>query len=128
MNAVVASLIVIALLAAAGCSGKRDDASTASAVSRQETEKPSLLSAMASKNPDAVRQVSAKLKEEGEDPSKFHTRIEEKDGGSILVFRLFHEDTFLSKNRNVVGNPSGKDREILFDSRTGKASRSSFYQ
>jgi hypothetical protein len=99
-----------------------------STASRRENQAPPLLSAAASKFSEAVLHVSAKLKEEGEDPSEFHAEIEEKDGGAVLVFRLTHKDTFLPKNRNVIGNPSGKDREIRFDTRTRAASRSSFYQ
>jgi len=108
---------------------KKEVATEKNSVSRRESQKPPLLTELASKYSQAVKQVSAQLKKEGEEPAEFHATIEEKAGGKILVFSLIHKDTYvIREKKNVRGNPSGKDRSISYDVQTGVASRSLFYQ
>ena len=108
---------------------KKETVGNQNSVSRRESQKPPLLTELASKYPLAVKQISAQLKKEGDEPAEFHATVEEKTDGKILVFSLIHKDTYvIREKKNVRGNPSGKDRSISYDVQTGVASRSLFYQ
>ena len=108
---------------------KKEAASEQNSAPRRESQKPPLLTELASKYPQAVKQVSAQLKKEGAEPAEFHATIEEKAGGKILVFSLVHKDTYVRREKqNLRGNPSGKDRSMEYDLQTNTASQSKFYQ
>jgi len=95
----------------------------------RNSPKPPLLTDLASKYPQAVKQVSAQLKKEGEEPAEFHATVEEKAGGKFLVFSLVHKDTYVRREKqNLRGNPSGKDRSMEYDLQTNTASQSALYQ
>ena len=88
------------------------------------------LADFASKYPQAVKQVSVRLRAEGEEPSEFYVYAVAEESGDILNFQLVHKDTYLLmlENQNFLGNPSGKDRSIRYNTNTGIASQSLFSQ
>jgi hypothetical protein len=89
---------------------------------------PWLLSDVPPKYQEAAKAVALVLVREKEEPKEFKAEVEEKEGGEVFVFHLWHVSAFASENRNAPGNPGGKCRDISFYSRTGKASRSMFWQ
>lgn len=61
----------------------------------------------------------ARLKENNENPDDFYATTEtgEKSGlnGHLITFYLYHKDDFKPENCNTIGNPSGKDRVMVYD-------------
>jgi hypothetical protein len=89
---------------------------------------PRLLSDVPPKYQEAAKAVALVLVREKEEPKEFKAEVEEKEGGEVFVFHLWHVSAFVPENRNAPGNPGGKCRDISFNLRTGKASRSVFWQ
>ena len=89
---------------------------------------PWLLSDVPPKYQEAAKAVALVLVSEKEEPKEFKAEVEEKEGGEVFVFHLWHVSAFPPENRNARGNPGGKCRDISFNSRTGKASRSMSWQ
>jgi hypothetical protein len=82
---------------------------------------------------DAAKAVATILLVEKEVPEEFRAVVEEADDGT-LVFHLWHVSAFEVKREaaargfSVIGNPGGKCRDIVFDTKSGKASSSLFWQ
>jgi len=72
------------------------------------------------------------LKQEKENPDDFFAKVQvgEKSGlmGFLLTFHLSHKDDFKSENCNKIGNPSGKSRDIVYDTNQEKIIKSLFWR
>ena len=66
---------------------------------------------------EAARAVAASVSHEGEKPSEFFAEIEPEKGGRILVFHLWHKSAFTRENIGSPGNPGGKCRDVLYDTK-----------
>jgi hypothetical protein len=77
---------------------------------------------------EAVRTVAAALAEYGERAEEFQADVEPKEDGQILLFHLWHESAFEPRNRNVVGNPGGKCRDVRYDVKQRKVTQTLFWQ
>jgi hypothetical protein len=75
-----------------------------------------------------VRTVAESLVENGERAEEFYADVEPKEEGQILLFHLWHESAFESRNRNVPGNPGGKCRDVRYDVRQRKVMQTQFWQ
>jgi len=128
MKAIIIISIIFSAFIVSACGTKRETINKQNGVTHKETPRAPLLADLASKYPQAVQQVSAKLKELGEEPSEFHATVEERNNGAVLVFNLTHKDTYLRQdaaalqNLIISGNPSGKDGQIIYDTNTGAIS------
>ena len=75
----------------------------------------------------AINAVMQKIKENGENPEDFFVimQIGEKFGlnGYVITFQLMHKDGFRQENCSKVGNPSGKDRIMSYDTNQDKIIR-----
>jgi hypothetical protein len=67
-----------------------------------------------------VRAVQKDLISKRENPAEFRTWIRKIDDGKTLVFSVIHLTSLEERYRNSLGNPSGKDRAIVFDIASGK--------
>jgi len=76
----------------------------------------------------AAAAVATYLTQKGENPKEFFANVERMPNGKELVFRLWHRTAFEPQNRNVVGNPGGKNRDVYFDIESGSVSRMLFWQ
>jgi hypothetical protein len=76
----------------------------------------------------AAAAVATFLTQKGENPKEFFAKIERAPSGKELVFHLWHQTAFEPQNRNVVGNPGGKNRDVYFDISSGTVSRMLFWQ
>jgi hypothetical protein len=66
------------------------------------------------------------LAAENEDPREFQAEVEEKEG--MVVFHLRHSSAFAAENIGAMGNPGGRCRDIVYDVKNRKSSRSIFWQ
>ena len=86
------------------------------------------LSAFPKKYQNATKVVIERLKQDKENPEDFFVKISEfeKSGlnGSLLTFELSHKDDFKPENINTIGNPSGKSRNIVYDTNQNKIIKS----
>ena len=112
-------LIVFAFVLIAACS-KAPDAS--------EVRRYVKFSELSSDYTNATNKVINQLIAEGENPIDYFVLIEYTKSTDELLYIIVHKDTFLRKNQDHVGNPSGKDRFIHYSLRTGTVSRSLFAQ
>ena len=67
----------------------------------------------------AVKAVVASLLIEGENPAEFRAEIEGPQNGT-LTFHLWHQSAFRPENRNVVGNPGGRCRDVKIDLKSNR--------
>ena len=81
------------------------------------------LSALDDKYQTAASAVAASLIDRKENPSEFRACVWEEDNGATIMFSLVHIDDFLPQHRGAIGNPSGKDREIVYDTKAAKITR-----
>ena len=72
----------------------------------------------------ALEAVTEELKQKNENPNDFYTIIEvfEKSGlnGYLITYHLLHKDDFKPENCNKSGNPSGKSRDMVYDTNQDK--------
>lgn len=97
------------------------------ASTKQESTLPRL-SEVHPRYQDAASAVAAVLVGEKEEPKEFRVRVEEKHGGKVLVFRLWHDSAFTPENERFIGNPGGRCRDIEYDVESRKASQSLYWQ
>lgn len=68
--------------------------------------------------------VVEKLKQDKESPDDFYatTKVVEKSGlnGYLITYHLLHKDDFNPENCNKLGNPSGKGRDMVYDTNQEK--------
>ena len=76
---------------------------------------------------EAAKSVAAVLASEKEDPREFKAEVQEK-GETAYVFHLWHISAFTPGNKGAVGNPGGRCRDIVYDVKSRKASKSVFWQ
>ena len=76
----------------------------------------------------AAAAVAQFLTQKGENPKEFFANVEHAPGDKDLVFHLWHQTAFEPQNRNVVGNPGGKNRDVYFDVGSGTVTRMLFWQ
>ena len=82
----------------------------------------------------AVDSVTASLARHGMNPSEFRAVVQELAEERKYVFHLHHVSAFAARREaaqsgvHVLGNPGGKSCVIVFDRRTGKASRPMLWQ
>lgn len=96
---------------------------------RPETSLP-LLSSLADFPPDirqAATSVYESIKAKGEPPEEFRADVK-PDGTNVLVFHLWHESAMYSGNRNAVGNPGGKCRDVLYDTQSRRVTGTFFWK
>ena len=90
------------------------------------------LSGFSEKYQNAINAVIEKLKDDGENPDDFYAKFEEfeKSGlnGSLITFHLSHKDDFTPENRNKRGNPSGKSRDMVYDTNQEKIIKEALWQ
>jgi hypothetical protein len=84
--------------------------------------------AFAAEHRDAVQAVAASLADGGDRPAEFYADLEPEQGGQALVFHLWHESAFEPRNRDTVGNPGGKCRDVRYDLRQRKVTQTVFWQ
>jgi len=77
---------------------------------------------------EAARTVAGALAQTGERAEEFYAEVEPQEGGQRLIFHLWHESAFEAENRNVVGNPGGKCRDVYYDARQHKVTQTLFWQ
>ena len=77
---------------------------------------------------EAATAVAAYLAQRGEDPRQYHVTVAESPRGDELEFHVTHERTFAPENRNVDGNPSGKDGVVYYDNRARRVTKMLFSQ
>ena len=100
---------------------------------KKESVAPRRLSELPEKYQDAAKAVAAILVGEKEDPKELRATVEEGDG-KLWIFQLWHVSAFeemrnaKAKGYSVIGNPGGKCRNIAYDLKSGKASRSMLWQ
>jgi hypothetical protein len=122
IQSIYSATLVLALFF--GCPG----AVNAAEAKKGPSAPPWLLSDVPPKYQEAAKAVALVLVGEKEDPAEFKAEVEEREEGEVFVFHLWHLSAFTPENKNAVGNPGGKCRDISFYSRTGKASRSMFWR
>lgn len=61
-------------------------------------------------------------------PAEFWAQIEPDRRTGELVFHLWQQDAFLPANRNMVGNPGGKCRDVYYSRKDRKVTRTLFWQ
>ena len=77
--------------------------------------------------PEAAKAVAECLKGDGDDPSKFYCDAKSvKKEGNMLVFPVYDNTAF--KAVGVMGNPSGRCRDIYYDTKTKKVAKELFWQ
>lgn len=64
--------------------------------------------------PEEVAKVQSDLTREGEDPAEFRVEVERVRDGEACILHLWHESAFLPESRNMVGNPGGRCRDIIY--------------
>ena|SRR5690349_11443906 len=72
--------------------------------------------------------VASYLAQRGEDPKKYYVIVAEPTSGNELEFNVMHELSFAPEKRYVVGNPSGKDGVVYYDSRAKRVTKMLFFQ
>jgi hypothetical protein len=77
---------------------------------------------------EAAQAVAKSLVENDESVEEFYADVEPKEDGRILLFHLWHESAFEPRNRNVVGNPGGKCRDVRYDVRQRRVTQTLFWQ
>jgi hypothetical protein len=116
-----------AALAFAGCPGARQG----SAISKPG-ERPNLVplvgSALPEKYRSAAEAIAAALRQDGEEPREFSCEVEPSADRRELIFHLWHESAFRPENRGVVGNPGGRCRDVSYDPRQQRITRTLFWQ
>lgn len=79
-----------------------------------------------------AKAVIEKLKQDKENPDDFYATVKvfEKSGinGYLITFHLSHKDDFKPENCNKVGNPSGKSRDMVYDTNQQKITKSLLWQ
>jgi len=75
----------------------------------------------------AVLAVAESIKAAGERPEEFRVAINE-EGNDLLVFELWHKSALTFKNRNVVGNPGGKCRTVIYRISSNQVTSTRFWQ
>lgn len=81
---------------------------------------------------EAGKAVMAVLVYEKENPREFRVRVIER--GALKIFEIWHISAFevlrkaAAQGHTILGNPGGNCRNIVYDSKTGKASSSEFWQ
>jgi hypothetical protein len=78
--------------------------------------------------PEQYRKAAEKVAKAVDKPEEFYSSVEEKKSTGELVFHLWHQDAFKSENKNVVGNPGGKCRDVHFDPEKGEVSKALWWQ
>jgi hypothetical protein len=73
---------------------------------------------------EAIRTVAQTV----DQPQEFSVQIEPDLLDYNLVFHLWHKDAFLPENRNMVGNPGGKCRDVHYNREQKKVVRTLFWQ
>jgi len=80
----------------------------------------------------AIKAVIIKLKENKDNPKDFYAKISEVEksgtGGSIITFHLSHKNDFKPENYNKIGNPSGKSRDIIYDTNKEQVIKELFWR
>jgi hypothetical protein len=122
-----AVLLVLTIILFSACTEKRSVQTLNTKSASREIKLPPLLADVAPNYPEAIVEVSRQLRSEGADPKEFRAEIEELNG-TELIFRLWHQSAFLPEHQNSSGNPGGKCRDIVYDLKSGKASKSQFWQ
>jgi hypothetical protein len=61
-------------------------------------------------------------------PAEFWAQIEPDRKTGELVFHLWHQDAFLPANRDLLGNPGGKCRDVFVRRKDNQVTRSLFWQ
>jgi len=74
----------------------------------------------------AVETTAMYLKSKGEEPSEFHAS-NITQSSEIIILPLWHESAF-KFDKNVVGNPGGKCRNIEYDTKSKRVIREVFWQ
>ena len=62
---------------------------------------------------DAVRAVARYVRS----PQDFFAEIEPQKDGRELVFHLWHKSAFTPENIGAAGNPGGKCRDVVYDTK-----------
>jgi hypothetical protein len=82
----------------------------------------------------AATAVAAWLLKDGEDPREFHARVHTEDGGNVLVFHLWHESALVAiekaakEGHFILGNPSGKCRNVYYNLKSNNVTHSLGWQ
>jgi hypothetical protein len=75
---------------------------------------------------EAAKAVAAHMKSKGEDPSEFYCEgVKEEEG--MLVFPLSDRAAFKVAGR-VMGNPTGRCRDVYYDPRAKKVAKELFWR
>jgi hypothetical protein len=66
-------------------------------------------------------------KARGEFPEEFYADVK-PDGHGVLVFHLWHKSALPIENMDVVGNPGGKCRDVIYDTESHRVRSTLFCQ
>jgi hypothetical protein len=61
-------------------------------------------------------------------PQDFFAEIEPQKGGRELVFHLWHKSAFTPENIGAAGNPGGKCRDVVYDTKKHKVTQTWWWQ
>ena len=86
------------------------------------------IAAFAPEHREAVSIVTSYIAQNGEDPLDFFAEVSTSPNSGELVIRLWHASTFDPGNREVIGNPGGKNRDVYYDIKSRKVTRMLFWQ
>lgn len=78
--------------------------------------------------PQQYRAAAENVAKAVDKPEEFYASVEETKSTGELVFHLWHQDAFKPENKNVVGNPGGKCRDVTFDPKKGEVTKTLFWQ
>jgi hypothetical protein len=91
--------------------------------------RPRRLTELDTKYQLAAESVTASLRRHGMNPDEFRAVVEELREEHLYVFHLHHLSAFEARREarktgmDIIGNPGGKSCNIIFDLKTGEASR-----
>jgi hypothetical protein len=71
--------------------------------------------------------VADEIRRQGEDPREFQVGLEDRGNGE-LVFQLWHKSAAVPKNQIVLGNPGGKCRNVIYDTKSKRVTQTMFWE
>ncbi len=78
--------------------------------------------------PEKFHEALKAIQKSQKNPQEFYIQFEMNNSRTELIFHLWHESAFLQKNRNITGNPGGKCKDVYYNLKQKKVTKTYFWQ
>lgn len=85
-------------------------------------------SAVEARYREGAAAVATYLAQRGENPRDYFLSKVESGSDEQVAFHVVHARSFARENRNIDGNPSGKDGVVYYDTRNRRVTQMLFFQ